>query len=317
MTLPARHHPAISRPARRLPRFLRLAAFGLVLLLLCAFGLVLIKVFDTMRTEIAPAPSAVSLPPGSPLALEEVSFNGADGTRLAGWYLPASNAATIILLHGYGENRTSMLFRAEALAKAGYGVLLYDEYASGQSGGEQRSFGWRDAPDVGAAIRYIQAREGVKNRHIGIAGCSIGAQIAIQAAVLYPELAAIWADGPANIQAVDNAPVRNVLSGVIQVFDVLLDGMYQLRLGMWAPAPLIDQIGKLAPRPLMLVGGGQEINFFGSEAPRMAHFAAHASPNTQVWIIPEASHCDGPDKQPEEYALRLVQFFDNAFAPGR
>ena len=45
---------------------------------------------------------------------------------LSGWYVPSRNGAVVILLHGYGNNRAQMWPRAEPLARAGYGVLLYD-----------------------------------------------------------------------------------------------------------------------------------------------------------------------------------------------
>jgi hypothetical protein len=63
----------------------------------------------------------------------------------------------------------------------------------------------------------------------------------------------------------------------------------------------------------MLVGGGREIGALGSESSRVTRFASFAGPNGQVWVIPQAVHCDGPTVQPEEYASRLVQFFDGAF----
>jgi hypothetical protein len=53
---------------------------------------------------------------------------------------------------------------------------------------------------------------------------------------------------------------------------------------------------------------------FGSEADMMIpRYARAAGPNAQVWIIPEAVHCDGPARRPEQYAQQMVEFFDTAF----
>jgi len=64
----------------------------------------------------------------------------------------------------------------------------------------------------------------------------------------------------------------------------------------------------------MLVGGGQAFTLLGSEGytmiPRYAHYAGA---NAQTWVIPEATHCDGPNFRPDEYAERMMEFFDNAF----
>jgi len=67
---------------------------------------------------------------------------------MAGWFIPSRNYATIILLHGYGGSRTAMIWHAEQLVEAGYGVLMYDERASGKSEGTHRSYGWEDTRDL-------------------------------------------------------------------------------------------------------------------------------------------------------------------------
>jgi uncharacterized protein len=305
------------KPVRvtRLVAFLRLLGFGFVTLFLMFAALLAYEDNQTVQAETAPAFRKVDLPPNLTLPVENVFFGGANGTPMAAWYVPSTNGATIILLHGYGGTRADMLWHADKLVKAGYGVLLYDERASGESGGDRRSYGWEDGPDVGGAIRYIKARNGAKPARIGIGGCSMGAQIALQGAILYPEIAAVWADGTANIRAVDNPPPQNGIEGAVQVSNYLIDFLYELRLGISAPPPMIDQIHLIAPRPVMLVGGGTDMGLFGTEADRVKHFAAFAGPNTQTWIIAEVVHCDGPLKQPQEYARRIVQFFDAAFAP--
>jgi pimeloyl-ACP methyl ester carboxylesterase len=302
---------------RRLVGFLKLIGFGLGAMFVI-FNLLIVYVnYQEMKSEIAPVPRRVEIPDGMNLPVEEVHFSGGGGISLAGWYVPPKNGATIILLHGYGGIRSDMLWHAEALVKAGYGVLMYDERASGESGGNRRSYGWEDGPDVGGAIRFIGERSGVKSPKIGIGGCSIGGQIALQGAILYPEIAAVWADGPSNIRAADNPPPQNLLTGLVGVSNYLLDFMYERELGITAPPAMIERIHRIAPRPVMLVGGGTEIGAVGSEAPRVRNYAGYTGPNAQVWVIESATHCDGPTQQPEEYARRFVQFFDVAFSSTR
>lgn len=294
-------------------KVLRLAGFGLLALALAGMMLMAYVNVRALESETKPARRPVELPPDLPFALEEVSFSGAGGIHLAGWYAPSRNGATIILLHGYGATRSSMLWHAEKLVQAGYGVLMYDERASGESSGERRSYGWEDGPDVGGALAFIRERSGWPASPVGIAGCSIGGQIALQGAILYPEIAAVWADGPSNIRAADNPPPHNASTGLALISNYMLDFMYERRLGIAAPAPMIERIGDIAPRPVMLVGGGVEIGAIGNEARRMEWYASFAGPNAQVWVIEEALHCDGPKKQPGEYARRIVEFFDAAF----
>lgn len=302
--------------ARRLGRalvyLLRLAGFALLALLVIGMGLMFFMDYRAVSQEIAPAPSQVSVPEDLPYAVEEVHFAGGDGLELAGWYVPPQNGAAVILLHGYSGNRLHVTGYAKMLVKAGFGVLMYDQRASGESQGNFRAHGWIDAPDVGGAIAYLKSLPEVDAQRLGIAGCSIGGQIALQGAAAYPELKAVWADGASAILARDNPPPENWANALAYLSNLLIDWIYTWRLDMPRPPAMINIIGKIAPRPIMLVGGGNPRPYFGSEAPRAQRYAAYAGPNAQLWIIAEATHCDGPQQQPDEYEKRLVDFFNQA-----
>jgi fermentation-respiration switch protein FrsA (DUF1100 family) len=302
---------------RILVHTLRLMGFA-VLAFLIIGGAVLVYIDDqAVRSDLAPAPSRVEIPPYLAFSVEEVAFKSEGDLTLTGWFRPPQNGATIILLHGYGGNRTVMLWHAQKLVEAGYGVLLYDERASGESEGQRRSYGWEDPVDVGGALRYLSEHPEVDAQRIGIAGCSIGAQIALQAAARYPGLKAVWADGTSVVRAADQPAPYNWATVLAALSNHLIDVMYVARLQIDAPPPLVDIIDQVAPRPIMLVGGGKVLSDFGSEAPRMENYARHAGPNAEMWIIPEVVHCDGPARRPDEYAARLVEFFDVAFGVQR
>jgi hypothetical protein len=83
------------------------------------------------------------------LAYREVWFTATDGVELAGWYVPSTNGAAVILLHGAHSTRSAVLDHAAALAKHGYGVLLYDARGHGVTAGA--------VPDEGHAAAHIQA----------------------------------------------------------------------------------------------------------------------------------------------------------------
>jgi pimeloyl-ACP methyl ester carboxylesterase len=293
---------------------LRVVGVGLAAFLAIAVGIMLERNIYSYLTETVPAPSEVTLPPDLPFDVEEVTFEGGDGFMMAGWKVPSQNGVTIILLHGYGGNRISMLWHAKRLVKAGYGVLLYDERASGESEGTRRSYGWEDPRDVEGAIRFIETESANATERIGIVGCSIGAQIALQSAAYYPKLGAVWADGPSTVRAQDMPASKNPIVMLVKVGNYSLDWIYGLGLEMDAPTPMVDIIGEIAPRPIMLVGGGVAQPLVGSEADMMIpRYAQFAGSNAQVWIIREAVHCDGPNYHPDEYASRMVEFFDTAF----
>jgi pimeloyl-ACP methyl ester carboxylesterase len=292
---------------------LRLVAFTSISILVIGGTVLVSKSYQELKAEVAPAPSKVEIPDELDLPIEEVTFTGGDGVRLVGWYVPPHNGAVIILLHGYGDNRMHTLWYAEQLVAAGYGVLMYDERASGESGGEQRSYGWQDAPDVGGALAFLERRAEAGTIRVGIAGCSIGGQIALQGAAYYPQIQAVWADGPSVIRVSDNPPPKNWALALAYASNYILDGMLSWKLGIQAPPAMIDILPRIASQPVMFVAGGTPIPYFGSEAPRIRRYAQYAGSNASVWIIEEAHHCDGPQRRPQEYPARLVDFFDQAF----
>jgi alpha/beta superfamily hydrolase len=206
-----------------------------------------------------------------------------------------------------------MLWHAKRLIEAGYGVLLYDERASGESEGTRRSYGWEDPPDVQGAIRFIKSEAGQVEERVGIAGCSMGAQIALHSAAYYPELEAVCVDGPPTLRARDLPPPKDPIMALLVLGNYSLDWVYEIGLDIEPPKPMIELIGAISPRPIMLVGGGQPRPLIGSEGETMVpRYATYAGSNAQTWVIPEAHHCDGPARRPAEYARRMIEFFDTA-----
>ena len=292
---------------------LRLLGFGLVAFLMVSLAIMFYRNWVSLQMETAPAPSQVEIPGDISFDVEEVTFLSEDGLKIAGWYVPPENGALVILLHGYGANRTAMNWHAEKLTEAGYGVLMYDERASGESEGEYRSYGWEDPRDVGGALSFLSGKDEVDANKIGIAGCSIGGQIALQGAAYYPQIGAVWADGASSIRAQDISKPTNPIFALLVIANYMLDWMYEIKVDIEPPPPMIEIIDDISPNPIMLVGGGVPKPFVGSEGDHLQKYLNYAGENTELWVIPEAYHCNGPLRRPDEYTSRMVEFFDEAF----
>ena len=292
---------------------LKLLGVGIGTFLAIALVVMIDRNILSVITESAPTPSQVDIPADLSFDVEEVTFLSEDGLRIAGWYVPPENGALVILLHGYSGNRTAVIWHAEQLTKAGYGVLMYDERASGESEGEYRSYGWEDPRDVGGALAFLNEKPEIDASKIGIGGCSIGGQIALQGAAYYPQIGAVWADGASSVRAQDIHKPTNPIFVLLVAGNYMLDWMYEVKLGIDAPTPMIEIIDNIAPRPIMLVGSGIPHPFVGSEGDHLKNYAQHAGENAELWVIPDAGHCGGPRARPEEYATRMVKFFDTAF----
>jgi alpha-beta hydrolase superfamily lysophospholipase len=112
------------------------------------------------RRLTASHPQLIGVSPKDfPYPVESLTLTTRDDQTIAGWFVPADRTAgAIILLHGYGGNRLSMVPRAHYFREQGYAVLLYDARACGESTGECITFGYRERSDLVAAIQFLKGR---------------------------------------------------------------------------------------------------------------------------------------------------------------
>jgi pimeloyl-ACP methyl ester carboxylesterase len=90
---------------------------------------------------------------------------------------PASRG-TVILLHGFLQNRNSVTPWAIRLAQAGFRCALLDLRGHGASTGKHISFGAFEARDVSAVIDDL-GRRGWDVSRVGLLGMSYGASVAL------------------------------------------------------------------------------------------------------------------------------------------
>jgi uncharacterized protein len=283
--------------------WLRLLAVGLIGGILAA-GVVVELIYIITITR--PAPGLIGEPPGGEYQAVSL-FNEKDNIRLSGWYIPSKNGAAIILLHGFDGDRLDMLSRAQALARSGYGVLLYDLRGHGESGGEVRAFGWQDVEDVGAALDFLSNREDVDPDRIGILGFSIGGQIAIRAAAEYEQIKAILADDPGFVTVDDAPPPANVKQKFIYLVSWIDGRCVSLWTGIPIPPGVPGALSHISPRPIMFIDTGQ-----AEGRALIRYYFEIADEPKELWEIPEANHGAQFMARPLEYEERMVTFFNNA-----
>ena len=240
---------------------------------------------------------------------EEVTLTSPDEVTIAGWYIPSQNGAAVILLHGYDATRLSVLPQALMLARAGYGTLLIDMRGHGESSPVVRSMGWADVVDVETAVTWLQSRDDVNPDRIGIYGFSLGGQVALRAAVQLDTIQTVAADGAALANNKDTPPLRSFVEHVFRFGNGIVYQGVAWRTGFSQPAAIIDTIADISPRALFLIAAGEPEEM----EPRIVQFFYdHAQEPKTIWFIPETGHGGGPKARPEEYAERLVSFYDEA-----
>jgi uncharacterized protein len=123
------------------------------------------------------------------VGFEPISFDATDGTRLAGWWIPAVNErgqrfaqSTVLICHGAGVGKTSALPLLENFAPHGYNVLMFDFRAHGASGGQLVSFGDNERRDVLGAVNWVQQVHPAQSARIFGLGIDTGGAALIAAA---------------------------------------------------------------------------------------------------------------------------------------
>lgn len=284
---------------------------GLALALLTLVALADVEALRISRRAAATLhpPREAVLAPDSLGPLLPVTLATADRVTLRGWYVPSRDGAAVVLAHGHGAQRGQLAFEARALARRGYGVLLFDFRGHGESGGEGTTWGVREQLDVESAIDWLSRRPDVDPARIGALGFSMGAMAVAMVAAHDQRLRAVVLEGGFT-----------TLAGMI--------GQDERHLGWWServavaavrragiPVDLVrpvDVICKLQPRPVLIVDGSDDMDSPVSDARRL--FAAACEPR-ELLIIPHAGHAS--------YAIggaaltqRLGDFFDRALLVG-
>ncbi|MDE3199524.1 MAG: alpha/beta fold hydrolase [Acidobacteriota bacterium] len=128
--------------------------------------------------------------------LASVSIAAEDGTLLRGWAMRPreGNNDVVLLLHGMGYNRASMLGYADMLLQHGFSVLLPDARAQGSSGGTLATFGVMESADLKRWYDWIE--RWMQPNCVDGMGESMGAGQILDALKEIPEMCAVVAESP-------------------------------------------------------------------------------------------------------------------------
>jgi fermentation-respiration switch protein FrsA (DUF1100 family) len=111
---------------------------------------------------------------------------------------PAQRRPAVVLGHGFGIRKESLVVEAEYLTAAGFVTLAIDYRTFGESAGEPRGslFPLIEVEDVRNAITFLQRRDDVDPRRIGIWGASFGGGVVIMTAALDRRVRAVVSMAP-------------------------------------------------------------------------------------------------------------------------
>lgn len=249
--------------------------------------------------------------PTSPLQLqlpyEYFHFLASDGiSLLSAWFIPAKEPkATIIYLHGVGDNKISGLLLAKVLHENNFNVMLYDSRAHGESGGKYCTYGYYEKHDVQAAI--YEAHKKYTTGKIGVFGTSMGAAVALQAAAIEPRISAVVAEASfATLRQITvdyqkrllRLPWHFLRNIAMKKSERIANFKHR------AVSPI--QSVKNIHVPVLFIHGKSDsfIKYQYSE-----ELYAAANEPKELWLIDDAKHSNVHEIGKKEYEDRIVKFF--------
>ncbi|HLK35281.1 MAG TPA: alpha/beta fold hydrolase [Polyangiaceae bacterium] len=290
---------------------LRWLAWGSIAIAAVTAGLVALRSARLALSVVHPARSPV--PPDARAqalaevpTLEDATLHTADGLSLRAWFSPGSRGAVVIFVHGLWGNRESLFPEARLLAQHGYGILVYDSRASGESDGDLATWGDREQLDVRAAVDYALSRPEIQPARVALLGFSVGASTAAMAMASDPRLRALvlcatWSSFEDEWRAKFSAwgPITRV------------PAMLAARWSGVNPDRIrpIDVLGTVGPRPILMIAGTLDDDTPLDVERRV--FAAASEPK-ELWVVAGAHHGDYLAVAAPEFESRVVAFLDHA-----
>ncbi len=253
-----------------------------------------------------PAPSAVgTLSVDFPVKAVQIPTSNDSFTH--GWLVYGEqNDGVILLAHSMRSNRLEMLSRARFLNEQGYGILLIDLHAHGETEGSRITFGLRESENIQAAVSFL--RHTFPNERIGAIGTSLGAA------------AIVLAEQPLNLNAV-------ILESLHPTIEEAVENRLKLHFGEYASVflPLLlsqltfyldTSTDELSPinrinnldTPLLLISGTSDAHTTLAETERL--FSAAREPK-ELWVVPGARHFNMHIYARREYEEHVSDFLSH------
>ncbi len=234
--------------------------------------------------------------------LADVEFETRDGITLRGWFVPPTNGVVVILVHGLYANRASLEPEAEVMVRHGYGVLLYDSRAHGESTGTAATWGSSEALDIADAVQFVKAKPAVAR--VVLLGFSVGASAVSRAtandASLDPVI--LYATWPSLQKEIGyKMAAGGWLGAQFALLGMRLSGT---RVEQIAPE---EDVKRISPRPVLMLSGDRD-----TDTPPWAMdylFGLFTQPK-ELWREHGLGHGGYYEAEPAEYERRVIGFLD-------
>jgi alpha-beta hydrolase superfamily lysophospholipase len=244
---------------------------------------------------------------------EDFFVTAPDGAPLRGWKVrpPNSNGDWVLLFHGVSDNRTGMTGHAAVLLRHGFGVVMMDARAHGESGGKMATYGFLERRDTRAIVDALFPME--SPHHVFALGSSMGAAIALQSAGVEPRIIGVVAESSFS-------DLREIAFDYAGLHWSPLLGETLFRPGTWTLISTaqneggfsVDEVSpeksvRARPFPVLLICDGFDQTIPCRHSRRI--FRSATGPK-ELWEVPGAGHASAIGADPAEYERRVITFLD-------
>jgi fermentation-respiration switch protein FrsA (DUF1100 family) len=218
---------------------------------------------------------------------------------------------TVILVHGIGGDRWSMMTYGDLYLDKGFNILIYDTRNHAQSGGGDVSYGYYEKDDLNSVVQYVKKLN--PNGIIGIEGVSMGAATTV-----------LYADKYSANKDVSFYVADCPYSDLYSLFKVRLQEDYHLpNLMLIQYASLVSKIrsgfffGQVSPiigidkvtAPMLIIHGKADTYVPTDMGVDLYN---KKNDNKQLFLVENAAHAKSINVDRQGYKDNLYKFIDEA-----
>lgn len=227
--------------------------------------------------------------------------------QIEGWLIPVQNPrGTVILFHGYGGEKSSMLDKSTQFNRLGFTTFLIDFMGAGGSEGNQTTIGFHEAEQVKTSLAYIQKQQKGK---VYLFGTSMGG-VAILKAIVDFNLK------PSGI--IIECPFGSMYETTVARFRMLqvppfpMAGLLVFWGGVqnnfWAFSHKPTEYAKAVSTPTLLLYGGRDPKVSAAE---IADIYANLKGKKRLVIYPIAGHENYLNDYKQEWISDVGEFLNS------
>lgn len=240
-----------------------------------------------------------------------------DGVSIAGWYVPAASGIgpegpTVVLAHGHGANKSTMLTQAEVL-HPDYNLVLFDFRNHGQSEDAATTVGVTERADLRAVIDWLETTKGPER--IGVWGISMGGAVAVNAAARDERVDSLVLEST-HATLANALEARLSLAGyplsVPAAWSILLGGLIRTGTDMSAADPVqaIERYGG----PVLIIAGGRDRTMGTGDPDDLQAAAREGGAQAELQVCEPAGHGGSASACPDEYRDWVLGFLARTLA---